>query len=213
MKAAAAQIAAIRREEKKSKKKEAELVQILLRFIHTSHKRDLVLLMSRALEQNLPANFILAIVILGNEEIQEATGQFLALPPGMEEEIKASDNALTFFSDKDESLPLKIKIQLDYWLKNILVQAEETPEKLIKNAYEIQQIKIDDPTSFGRSKYKEKKLFKDIIGRLAAFVIEDYLEQNGIKEDFEKIHNFANFVMKGIVEKAAENFNNRKLLN
>lgn len=217
MRAAAAQIKAIRREEKKRKKKEGELVQILLRFIQTSHKRDLVLLISRALEQNLPANFILAIVILGNEEIQQATGQYLALPPGMEEEVEveveASDKALTFFSQKDKSLPLKIKIQLDYWLKGVMAQAEETPQKLIKNAYEIQYTKIEDSSSLGRSQYEEKKVFKEIIGRLAAFVIHDYLKQNDIEEDFDKIHNFANFVMKGIVEKTAENLDKRNLLN
>mgnify|MGYP005669001197 CR=1 FL=1 len=51
MKRAAAQIKAIKKEEKKRKKKEDELVKILLKFIQTSHKRDLVLVISRALHR------------------------------------------------------------------------------------------------------------------------------------------------------------------
>jgi hypothetical protein len=213
MKAAAAQIAAIRREEQKRKKKEGELVQILLRFIQTSHKSDLVLLISRALEQDIPANFILAIVILGNEDIQEATGDFLALPPGMLEKAAASDKALTFFNQKDESMPLKVRIELDFWLKGVMAQAEETPHKLIEKAYAIEYEKDQDSVGMGRTKYIEKKVFKDILGRLAAFVIFDFLKQNDINEDFEKISNFANFVIKGIVDKTAEGLANRNLLN
>src|SRR3989338_7421407 len=79
MKAAAAQIAAIKKEEKRRKQKEEELLKILLKFVKTSHKKDLVLLISRVLEQNIPANFILAIILLGNEEIQKEIGQFLLL--------------------------------------------------------------------------------------------------------------------------------------
>ena len=86
MKAAAAQIAAIKKEEKRRKKKEEELLKILLKFVKTSHKKDLVLLISRVLEQNLPANFVLAIILLGNEEIQTEIGQFLMLPSGPEQQ-------------------------------------------------------------------------------------------------------------------------------
>ena len=70
MRAAAAQIAAIKKEEKKARKKEDELLKILLKFVKSSHNTELVLLISRCLEQNIPAHFILSIVVLGNEEIQ-----------------------------------------------------------------------------------------------------------------------------------------------
>jgi len=79
MRRAAAQIKAIKREETKRKKKEEELVKILLRFIKTSDKKDLVLLISRTLERNIPANFILAAVLLGNEDVQKEVGEYLML--------------------------------------------------------------------------------------------------------------------------------------
>lgn len=166
MKAAAAQIQAIKKEEKKRKKKEDELVKILLKFIQHSQKRDLVLLISRSLERNIPANFLLAIVLLGNEDIQKEVGEFLILP-GMKEQIEATMNArnihdaraeaqaeaqapngahdtrnayaLMFFQD-DASLPLKVRIEVDHWMSNMLYQASESPGKLLATAYDYIEI-------------------------------------------------------------------------
>lgn len=153
MKAAAAQIQAIKKEEKKRKKKEDELVKILLKFIQHSQKRDLVLLISRSLERNIPANFLLAIVLLGNEDIQKEVGEFLMLP-GMKEQIESTmsarndqnPHALMFFQD-DESLPLKVRIEVDHWMSNMLYQASESPGKLLSTAYDYIEIEEENPVS------------------------------------------------------------------
>ncbi len=194
MKKAAAQIAAIKKEEKNHKKKEDELIKILLEFVKNTKKSALTLLISRALEQNIPANFILALILLGNEDIQRKTGNTLLL--------EAPDNipdekALVFFG-QDQSLPLKIRIQLDIWLKNLMVQAEETPEKLLKNAYEYDKDK--------------NRTLKNVLPQLFAFVMDDFLNQHKQNEDFDKLKSFARFILEGTLKRTEENYKNRKLL-
>lgn len=204
MAAAAAQIAAIRKEEGKQKKKEDELLKILLKFIQHSHKKELVLLISRALEQNIPAVFILNIVLLGNEEIQEHLQTFIALNPAA-----PNEKALTFFSPEDQSLPLKLKIEVDNWIKNILKVANEYPHKLLKHAYTIEKTKREVQSSFGSTEYDERKVIKESLIQLTAFVLRDYLEQNKHQEGFEKIKQFSHFILKGILDKTQENLDNR----
>jgi hypothetical protein len=219
MKAAAAQIAAIKKEEKKRKQKEDELLKILLKFVKTSSNRELVLLISRALEQNLPANFILAIIVLGNKEIQESLKSFLMLKAG-EDAMKEPKNdqadftkSLTFFRE-DETLPLKVKIELDAWVKELMAQAEETPQKLLKTAYDIEFIELtDEDTSFDDKKYQEKKTIKTVLIQLIAFVLRDFLEQYTIQTPYEKLTTFAEFILKGILTKTEESLSGRKLLD
>ncbi|PIR54705.1 hypothetical protein COU74_03050 [Candidatus Peregrinibacteria bacterium CG10_big_fil_rev_8_21_14_0_10_36_19] len=207
MKAAAAQIAAIRKEEKKQKQKEDDLLKILLKFIQHSHKSELVLLISRALEQNIPAGFVLAIVLLGNLEIQHHMQTLLA-----PKEAHPDQKALIFFNQQDQSLPLKIRIELDNWIKNILESADATPHKLLKYAYKIEKIEIESSSHFEEAEYKEEKVIKDAIVQLGAFVIRDFLMQNNLDEPLPKLQEFARFILNGILEKTQENLDNRVTL-
>lgn len=226
MAAAAAQIAAMKKEEGKQKKKEEELLHILLKFIKNSQKKDLVLLISRVLEQNVPANFILAVILLGNEDIQAEVGRFLQIgtvategsegPPLHPSPNPAfptpHDHSLTFFSNEDQTLPLKIKIELDNWIRDLLFQAGENPQKLLKTAYDIQMIELAKEYDFEESKYEEKKEIKVVLIQLLAFIIRDFLEQHDIMESYEKLGDFARFILTGILNKTQESLDNRKLL-
>lgn len=228
MRAAAAQIAAIRREEKKHKQKEDELVKILLKFIRSSHKSELVLLVSRALEQDIPANFVLAVILLGNKDIQQEVGTKFLLPKIEDQKMLEADNSsgiklsdpadakknLIFFTGRDETLPLAIKVELDTWVKSLILQAEENTHKLIKNAYKIEYIEEenDDHGYFSERKVQEKKSVKKILIQLISFVINDYLAQNGINDDFSKILDFSEFIVKGILSRIENMLENQKLL-
>ncbi len=198
MKRAAAQIAAIKKEEKKQKKSEQDLTTILLKFVKKSHKKDLTLLISRALEQNIPANFVLAIVLLGNEDIQKATGNLLMLETS---EVTPDEKALIFFG-ADKEIPLEARIQLDNWLKAILYQAEEYPQKLLKFAYEI--VKDEDGN--------ENKEIKTILFQLSTFIIRDFLEEYKLDESYKKLYEFAKFFIKGVLDRTEENLKSRNLI-
>ncbi len=210
MKVASAQIAAIKKEEGKQKKKEENLHRILLKFIQKSDKRELCLLISRALEQNIPANFILAVILLGNEDIQKEVGKFIMLPGAPEKEAEENQSALTFFDPGDKALPLKLKIEVDNWIKNMLYQAQETPQKLIKTAYDIKVKKIPGEGSFSEAEYKETKRIKSVLPRLLAFVLRDFMEKKGAEVSYKKLSDFANFIIKGILTKVEESLGKRK---
>lgn len=236
MKAAAAQIAAIRKEEGKQKKKEEELLKILLKFVKNSSKKELVLLISRVLEQNIPANFILAIILLGNDEILKEVGHFALLTDSgrpesshnsqapqnshnhsSQAEHQKSDHpqstALIFFSQYDETMPLKIKIELDNWIKNLLFQAEENPQKLLRNAYDVEMRELPKEWDFEESKYEKIETIKPVIIQLLTFVMRDFLEQNKLSQAYEKLYDFAKFIFTGILNKTKESLDDRKILN
>lgn len=183
---AAAQIAAIKKEEKKQKKKEDDLIVILLKFIKKSTNNQLVLLISRVLEINIPANFILAIVQLSNEEIRAEIGDSLSLPPG-------DQNALVFFKE-ESTFSLEARITLDNWVKSIMAQAQESPQKLLKSGY------------------KEEKTAKQLL-EIYSFVVTEYLKQNKIEHDPIQITKLSEFILKGILSKTKEEIDNRAQLD
>ncbi len=217
MAAAAAQIAAIKKEEGKQKKQEDELLKILLKFVKTSSKTDLVLLISRVLEQNIPANFILSIIVLSNPEIHAEVGHFKVLDHAGStagaDDATPQKNALVFFNSNDDTLPLKVKIELDNWMKNLLLQAEENPQKLIKTAYEIEMRELPKEWDFEDPKYERIERVQPILVQIITSVMREFLEQNNITEPFEKLYDFAKFIITGILNKTKENLDGRKLLH
>ncbi|MBT3865441.1 hypothetical protein HOE67_03380 [Candidatus Peregrinibacteria bacterium] len=223
MRKAAAQIKAIRKQEKKQKKKENELIKILLKFIKHSHKKDLVLLISRVLEKNMPANFVLAVVLLGNEEIQQEIGKYLLpeeirtgevdlnqLEAAQAQDTAAAEKALIFFGD-DKSLPLKIRIEIDNWIKGLILQASESAPKLLKTAYDIKKIREKKEGAVFENEVETRleKTTSDALIKLTANIILDFLKQNGLEEDFEKLQEFSKFLLKGILDKTKEELDDR----
>lgn len=217
MAAAAAQIAQIKKEEGKQKKKEEELLKILVKFVKTSSKTDLVLLISRVLEQNIPANFILSIIVLSNPEIHLEVGNFKLLDSTEHDTPEAaqssSQNSMVFFKADDETLPLKVKIALDNWMKNLLLQAEDNAQKLLKTAYEIEMKELPKEWDFEDTKYERIERIKAVLIQIITSVMREFLEQNNISEPFEKLYDFAKFIITGILNKTKENLEGRKLLD
>lgn len=228
MKAAAAQIAAIKKEEGKQKQSEEELLRILLAFIKHSQKSDLVLLISRALEQNIPANFILAIILLSNEDIKRQVGEsFFQLSGGKSElsemptnslneshseEPTSQGSELVFFTGQDSSFPLKMRIELDSWIKNMLLIAEQVPHKLIKTAYKIEMIEQPKEYDYEDPKYEENRTIKMALIQLSAYILREYFEQNSHEEEYNNLYTFSEFILSGILTKTEEGLDNRKLL-
>lgn len=141
---------------------------------------------------------MLSIVLLGNEDIQKATGNLLMLETS---EVALDEKALVFFG-ADKDIPLEARIQLDNWLKVILYQAEEYPQKLLKFAYEI--VKDEDGN--------KNKEIKTILFQLATFIIHDFLEDNKIDEPYKKLYEFSKFFIKGVLDRTEENLKSRNLI-
>src|SRR5690606_2201719 len=130
--------------------------------------KDLVLLVSRVLEKNIPANFVLSIILLGNEDIQREVGQFLMLANANNQD--ENSNSLVFFQE-DQTLPIKAKVELDQWLKTLLYQAEENPHKLVKTAFQIEKIKIEEDNYFNsEDKFEIKKSIQSSLIKLVSYI-------------------------------------------
>lgn len=187
IKAANAQIKAIKAGEHKQKAKEQKLIKILLLFVKNRQKRDIMLLITRLLELNMPASFILSVVILGNEKIMKDIEKEKILKPAISTEDHADLEMDTKFSlsiiDSDQTLPLKLKAEIDKWMKNILNQALEHPRRILNL--------IGDAEGQGRL----------LLIKLFVLILRDYLKQVSHESDHDKLKNFGEFFINGIVEK------------
>jgi len=195
MKAAAAQLKALAAGEQKQRKKEDELIRILLKFIKSGKKKDILLLVLRLLEQNVPAGFIVSLLLISNRDMQEALG--LKMLPAAPELSVPGDSDIETLPDKyleDSVLPLKIKIAIDAWLQEIAKRAAEHPDRILKTVLD------------------EDGLLKLTVTQLAAFCLRDFLEMEKIDHSYDKLKDFVDLMFEGIIKKTKEQFENRKQL-
>lgn len=201
----AAFIAAARKGEQKQKQKEDRLAKILLKFIQSNQKSGILMLAARLLEENIPASFILSIILLGNEEVQaelrkEAEANRLQLPAG---ETQASpqppSEAPNEFSlmarFNDASLPLKVKAEIDAWGKGIFEAGSPIPFRVLETALA-----------------PDGNLKKPVID-CAANVLDDFFAENGFAEiEYDNCFSFCEFFMRAVMSKLKQQIENQKEL-
>ncbi len=193
IKAAAAGLQAMQKVQQKQKKTEDELARILLKFITTGQNRELLLLISRLLEDNVPASFIVSLLLISHKEIQQELGLKM-LPSGSLEE-QSQKTILPDLYFKNQALPLKIKIMIDNWVQQIMIRSSDNAERLIKT--------VVDPEG----------LIKLTAVQLGTFCLRDFLESEKV-EDFvyEGLKDFIALILAGIIQKLTEQ-ESQKLLN
>ena len=207
------QMAAAKKQEGKQKKKEDKLVAVLLKFIRNSARKDITLLISRCLEQNIPAVFILSVILLGNREIQAEVGIHLQLRSGDsdkpaskedgEEDEEDTATSLAELEQKefkgalvtlgaDHALPLKMRLGIDLWTRSIWNAMEPIPEKIFNTVVEFNE----------DSKAKPEQ--KPVVGQLATFILRDYFKGNHFSQEYENVKAFAEFLIKGLLVRLKE---------
>lgn len=194
MAAAAAQLKALQAQEQKQKKKEDELVKILLKFIQTGQKRDIMLLVSRLLEQNVPAHFIVGVLLINNPQMQEELGVKLLPPPGIQTDAQENTNLPEYYLG-DKVLPLKLKLAIDRWAQEILNRSEDNPQRVLATT-------IDG-----------EGLIKLAVLQLANFCLRDFLEQEGLQLEYETLKDFIELMMEKILTKVHQDLKERKMIN
>lgn len=193
----AAFIAALRKGEQKQKQKEDRLAKILQKFIQSNQRTGIVMLVSRLLEENIPASFILSIIILGNEEMKiEIEKEQLMLPesPAPTTAVKTDFSLITGF--EDHSLPLKLKVEIDTWGKGIIEAGSGIPFRVLETSLD-----------------KEGNVKKPVID-CAANVLSDFIEMHkGPQIAYETFYSFCEFLMKGVMKRLQKQIENQKELN
>ena len=209
----AAHIAALQKAQAAQQKQEDKLVKIILKFIKNSQNKELVALVTQLLADNVPAVFILSIILLGNEDIQEEVEIILALPEEDMQRMEVADKAkkqaqgentdnpdsggttstLVVFGEDLSVLPLKVRIGIDLWAKNILAAGFSTPHKVLDAVYM--------PGTRGAAVEGDDIVIKDIVVRTAAFVVRQFSHENNVEGESARIYEFCHFLLKGIMEK------------
>lgn len=197
MKANAAHVQSIKISEQKQKKHEDKLAKILLKFIQKHQNSEIVLLISRALEDNIPAFFILSIILLDNEEVQKEVGVEFKLSTEQEKiesaKLSAGHSELIIFDPNNSHvLPLKVRITIDLWARNIFESCTPFPHKVVKNAYDL-----------------EGKIKSSLL-KLTMAIIRQYLESNQIENETEKLLEFSFLLIRGILNKLQNQIANQK---
>lgn len=191
MKAAAAQLRALQKQEQKQKKSEAELIKMLIKFIQTGKKKDVLLLVSRLLEMNVPASFIVSLLLISNRDMQEQLGLKL-LPSGeMEKAVEEKTNLPDLYIG-GEILPLRVKIAIVSWVSEIGKRVSDHPHRCIKT--------VLDP---------EGQVHLTAI-QLGAFCLRDFLEAEGAAHEYDQLKEFIHFILSDILGKTREELKNRK---
>ncbi len=179
----AKQLQAVQKQEQKQKKKEDHLFKILLKFIKSNQNQDLVNLVSKLLSYNLPAAFILSLIIVNFPELQAEAGLKL---------LEWSSSAI----DKQETLPdryigsatipLKIKLKIDAWIQEISRLAEENAAKVLDHGLLLDQS------------------VKQEIPQLFTVSMLQLLDNNQVDYHPTAIKKFAEFIISGIFKNLIE---------
>ncbi len=213
-------VAAMQKDEKKKKKKEDALAQILLKFIQANQHSELMVIVAELLEQNIPASFILALIVLGNEDIKQAIIEHenqearLALAAGEFPEVSANGpekrdplsgremvtsefSLVSRFSSA--AISLDIKIALDEWGLGIYQAGASQPFRIIETVLD------------------KEGLVKEIVSKACATVMQHFLvEKDPLTfrpRGFSTFFSFSEFMIKGILQKLKEQIEGQKQLN
>lgn len=194
MQAAAAQLRALQKQEQKQKKSEDELVKILLKFIQTGKKKDVLLLVSRLLEMNVPAAFIVALLLISNRDMQEQLGLQL-LPSGeAEREVKEKANLPDLYIG-GEVLPLKVKLAMMNWINEVGKKIDNHPQRCLKTLLD-----------------EEQQVHLTAV-QLGAFCLRDFLEEQGVAHEYDQLKDFVSFFLNDTLARTAEELKKRKELD
>jgi len=213
MKRAAAQLKALQKSEQRQKQTEDELIKILLKFIKSGKKKDQLILVTRLLEMNVPAGFIVSLLMISNKEIQDELKVSLLPESGLEknqslllETFGETDIAKSADSSADysrnlpdryiggEILPLKIKIAIANWINEITKRVGDNPRKVIKTVLD------------GEGMVQLTAI------QLGSFCLREFMEQNEVPHKYEQIKDFVSFILSDIIGKAKEDLENRREL-
>lgn len=199
MKKNAVFIKAIKKDEKNQKKHEDKLIKFLIQFIQSrSTNPSLLKLLAAAMDKNIPADFLVAIILLSHPEVQEELSKLLGAPEvekeqHSDEEMINSGKELQLFGVQDETVPLKIKIEIDNWIKNLNEAATSNPHKILKFAY------------------KEEKPDKSLID-LTAYIINELFEKEDFQSNYSNTVEFAKFTLKAVLKNASSQIKDQKLI-
>lgn len=161
--------------QQKKKKKEDRLAQILVKFLQDQSKTEVVFLVVKLLQENVPGAFILAILAIANAELEkELELHFQENKPEQSEagSPQAEPKSLIHFAG-DSELPEQVKLELNAWGEAILKAGLMLPGRTLETVLTPEQ--------------KLKSIVLDLIN----YSLEEYFDRHGLDFSPQKVKQFA----------------------
>ncbi len=187
-------LAASQKKEKRAKKRDVSLAQILLFFIQnadTPDKQRLLVTLVTMVRDDVPVEWILAILSLNYPALQQvihdlesesAVAQYSPAELILERSVTQRSYTLADFDE--HNLPDEVKSDINAWVKVLMSAAGINTSALLEKSLIQQEL---SPLHIS----------------LASFVLQDYLQKIQIVGEFEKIRAFTSYILKGVVNAAA----------
>ncbi len=184
MRSNAAQIKQIKKEEGKQKKKEDKLADIIIKYLQSQDKRDLMLLVVRCLKQEIPPVFVLAILSLTETDLTDNPEIMNDTIAQISEEQAAKPtiytNALAKIGINESALQARGMARLNKWIANLRHTADD---KGLIVSHTLRE-------STGK--------IKVIAIQLMSFILRDFFTSLRIETEFKNLQAFSNFILSGV---------------
>jgi len=179
----------IQKEEKKAKKKDDGVAQVIMQFLTDNQRTHLATLIARLVAIDTPSPFILAILSLINEECRKTVEEYLK-EQGMEQADETTLPAIAPGTDLSTD-----NKAFAAWIVRMQQVLAADSHKIIK------ALLVEDENIDGT------------VLQMTMFVLQDFLESSGKKPNFDELQQlsinilqsvFAKFMEHGHLEEAAE---------
>ncbi len=199
MRSTSQQLKALQKGEQKRKKKEEKLAKLLTEFLQRkSGKSDLAFQAAHLLALNIPAAFVLSMLLLGDRESQqELTMAAKEDDKGLEVEMLSTDTQqritlgeedLALVRTEDEEKSQAIIDELLVWIDMMYIQAKNDVMRMIKNAYD------------------EDQKIHDEIPKFMTTVVNYFMTENGMSVPPENIERVSEIMLQKMFAALNENF-------
>ena len=177
--AAGAAMTQIRKEEKKSKKKDDQVAKVIMQFLQDEKNAHLFTLIARLVARDCPSIFILAIISLIDEESLQVTGDYLKETSEKDAHDTVDENvALTKSDDMD---PETNRALID-WITRMQMVLAQNPEQILT------KLMIDNKNIDGS------------VLQLTTFVLQRFFESRKKSAEFEKLQPLTASILQTVFE-------------
>jgi len=177
--AAGAAMAQIRKEEKKSKKKDDQVAKVIMQFLQDESNAHLFTLIARLVARDCPSIFILAIISLIHQESEAAVTDYLKETVAKDAHETVDESmALTKSGDMD---PETNRVLID-WITRMQMVLAESPDKILL------KLMIDDRNIDGT------------VLQLTTFVLQRFFEGQKKSTQFEKLQPLTASILQTVFE-------------
>lgn len=205
--AASQQLKALQKGEQKKKKKEDKLAKIITQLIQKKSRRsDLAIAAAEVLALNISPAFILAVILLGDQEsqkelsmtvIEDDKGLATEHQPDPSDLITLSGNDLSYMMTDDESQTIALHNELVPWAQMMYVQAKNDPLRMLQNA---------------STPHAEPKRAHPQLTELIMLTMRYFLQDRSLVLPSENLRTLSDIIMGKIFEKIQNNIDRLQAL-